>query len=189
MGWLLQNLIYNILLNTFILRPILPLHLSEISGLQSKCQHFSSIHLVRPEEYRLRVGSHQWIGAFGFNFFFFSRLIAHSNRRISAFNWCLTTSNCGYCNYGNALVSLGYESLTWELDLCPFFVQSHLFPGRAFTVSPGLREVLEWLRSVQSDIWGDNSLFGEKALHRWRLETRGEQCTREALTMCFVVVV
>ena len=69
-GWVLQNLIYNILLNTFILRPILPLRLSEISGLQSKCQHFPSIHLVRPEEYRLRVGSRQWIGAFGFNFFF-----------------------------------------------------------------------------------------------------------------------
>lgn len=150
----------------------------------------SSIHLVRTEEYRLRVSTRQWIGAVGFDcYFFFSRLIAHSNWRISAFNWCLTTSNCGYCNDGNALVSLGYESLTWELGLRPFFVPSHPFPGRAFTMSPGLRGVLQWLRNVQSDIWGDNSLFGEKGLHRWRLEAIGEQYTREALTMCFMAVV
>lgn len=147
-----------------------------------------SIHLVRTEEYRLRVNSRQWIGAFGFNcFFFFSRLIAHSNRRISAFNWCLTTSNCGYCNYGNTLVSVGYESLTWELGSCPFFFNPIHFLGE---ISPCPQD---WERCYSGSekyslIFGD-SLFGEKVLHRWRLETRGEQYTREALTVCFMAVV
>ena len=146
-----------------------------------------SIHLVRTEEYRLRFRTRQWIGAVGFDcYFFFSRLIAHSNWRISAFNWCLTTSNCGYCNDGNALVSLGHESLTWELGLRPLFVPSHPFPGRAFPRSPGLRGVLQWLRNV---VWylGRQQSFWRKRLTQ--VTIRGpRRTTHKGSSTCFMAV-